>query len=459
MNSVLGLLGLLLAAEPTATSTVSAPEVVVGAPLPVEEDGGVQRVDPPDMGGPVESPPPTRALLWVPQVLLAPVYAVNEYVIRRPVGWLVTTAERERWPTFFIDLFTFGEERKVGLVPTAIFDFGFRPSFGFYFFANDAWIKGHELRLRAAFGGPDWYQLAFTERWRTWTGGQLEYGFSFLDRPDWQFNGLGPDTLNEVRARFGRRIVAGHVAHRQRFLEHAHFEARLTVEENSFDLRRTVFGDPSVADAVALGILDQPSGAEGYFVLKAGGEFNIDTRKELRRNGTGVSARLRSEVAVDLNDPGRRAWMVNGGGFAGHLDVGRNRILSLAGVASHAARFGRVDIPFVELPLSGRALYSLGGFRPGRLVGESLATVTLEWRWEVWALMDGRLFAQVGNVFGTDFEGFGLERTRLSYGLGMASIFDPESSFNVLFAVAHQTFDQGADPEAFRFLIGFQPDL
>ncbi len=445
----------LMAGAPTPVHTSTA--AVERKPLPVGEDGQVKRVEAPDADGrPADE---GAGLLWVPRIVFAPLYAFNEYVIRRPVGWLVTTAEKNRWPTFFIDLFTFDEERQVGLVPTAIFDFGFRPSFGFYFFANDAFVKGHEIRLRGAFGGPDWYQLDYTERWRTWENGEVEYGFRFLKRPDWQFNGLGPDTLDEARVRFGRRIVSGHAAVRQAFLQHFDFELRAGAEENSFALGESVYGDPSLADSVALGILEQPSGAEGYFVLKARGELNLDTRRDLRKNGTGLSARLYSVYAVDLNDASRRAWITNGGGLSGHLDVGRNRILTLGGVAANATRIGDAGVPFVELPESGRAVFSLGGFRPGRLVGESLAAVTLEWRWEVWALVDGRLFAQIGNVFRQDFEGFGPERARLSYGLGLSSVLDPDSNFNVLFAVGHQTFQQGADPEAIRFLVGFQPDL
>jgi hypothetical protein len=35
--------------------------------------------------------------LWIPRVLLAPLYFVHEYVVRRPVGALVKTAERDHW--------------------------------------------------------------------------------------------------------------------------------------------------------------------------------------------------------------------------------------------------------------------------------------------------------------------------------------------------------------------------
>ena len=35
--------------------------------------------------------------LWIPRVVLSPFYAVNEYVMRRPIGAFVTHAEREHW--------------------------------------------------------------------------------------------------------------------------------------------------------------------------------------------------------------------------------------------------------------------------------------------------------------------------------------------------------------------------
>jgi hypothetical protein len=44
-------------------------------------------------------PPPTagEGALWIPRVLLFPPYVVSEYVIRRPLGALVTAAERNNW--------------------------------------------------------------------------------------------------------------------------------------------------------------------------------------------------------------------------------------------------------------------------------------------------------------------------------------------------------------------------
>jgi hypothetical protein len=51
----------------------------------------------------------------VPRVILSPIYFVTEYVIRRPIGWLMSTAERNQWPSIVANFFTFGPEKKAGV--------------------------------------------------------------------------------------------------------------------------------------------------------------------------------------------------------------------------------------------------------------------------------------------------------------------------------------------------------
>src|SRR5882672_4084403 len=36
---------------------------------------------------------PGKVLLWVPRIAFFPFYLVSEYVVRRPLGWLITSAE------------------------------------------------------------------------------------------------------------------------------------------------------------------------------------------------------------------------------------------------------------------------------------------------------------------------------------------------------------------------------
>jgi hypothetical protein len=75
--------------------------------------------DAPDYAGrPAPPPTPGEVLLWVPRVVFFPVYFTSEYLIRRPLGFLVTEAERANIPSVLYDFFAFGPEHKAGvLVP------------------------------------------------------------------------------------------------------------------------------------------------------------------------------------------------------------------------------------------------------------------------------------------------------------------------------------------------------
>src|SRR5262245_25300204 len=75
---------------------------------------------------------PGRKALWLPRVLLSPLYFVSEYVVRRPLGYAITAAERAELPAALYDFFAFGPDHKAGVVPIALLDFGFEPSVGLY---------------------------------------------------------------------------------------------------------------------------------------------------------------------------------------------------------------------------------------------------------------------------------------------------------------------------------------
>jgi len=445
----------------TATGPDGDP-VVVGEPLPRNEDGEYQRARRPDVDR-RDPPKPTvgEALLWVPRAIFFPVYVVTEFVIRRPVGWLLTMAEREQWPALFMDIFTFGPERKVGVFPTAFVDFNFRPSIGVYVFANDAWVDGHDIRLQAGFGGPSWWLAAVSDRWALSEDLRLDLGFRFALRPDNIFHGLGPESLFDDRSRFRTRRTRGSVGLRQNLFGRGELHLETSIEDVHFNLSDTAFkdDDPSLDEAISLGFFEEPDGTDGYFVLRTKADARFDTRRDIRENGTGVTTRAVASYAADLNDRQRREWVIVGGGIGGHLDIGNNRILSLDGYAANTFQTGNDPVPFTELPTSGGSALILGAFLPGRLVGNSLAGAAFEYRYDVWALVDGRAFFSVGNVFGPEFEDFEAERLRMSYGLGFASVGDPDASFNFLVALGHETFEQGAGIDSFRFLVGFQPDI
>jgi hypothetical protein len=456
----------------TATST-TGPDgdvVVIGEPLPVDENGKAQKAEPPSVDPrPPEGTSPGEAILWGPRILLSPIYFIWEYGLRRPSGWLLTTAEREQWALLVIDFFTFGEKRKSGLIPTVFFDFGFRPNGGLFFFANDAFFDGHNMRINGAYGGSNWYRGAYSSEFNLGGGRALTAAFRVERRPDLIFNGLGPNVLNQDRSRFGRTQVNGELGFRQVLFEQLELSTNVLVEENQFQITDTAFQgrDPSLGTALALGLFPQPAGLEGYFVVKAGVDIRYDSRTNTRKNGTGLTVRGYGRYGADLNDRNRREWFNLGGGLGGHLDLGHNRIIGLGGAALHVFQLGDTDVPFTELPTAGNTPLLLGGFQPGRLIGNSLVAAFLEYRYDVWAMVDGRAFVSVGNVFGENFgeslpgaaDGFEVDRLRLSYGVGLASIGDPDQSFNFLIALGHRTFEQGSGIDSVRFLVGIQPDI
>ena len=68
--------------------------VTTGVPIPPPPPGGESpKRAVPDYSGRGEEPTTAGDVaLWIPRVILSPLYFVSEYIIRRPLGWLITTA-------------------------------------------------------------------------------------------------------------------------------------------------------------------------------------------------------------------------------------------------------------------------------------------------------------------------------------------------------------------------------
>src|SRR4051812_30905407 len=54
---------------------------------------------------------------WTARVLLSPLYFLTEFVLRRPLGALVTAAEHGDVPNKLYDFFTFGPTHSSGFYP------------------------------------------------------------------------------------------------------------------------------------------------------------------------------------------------------------------------------------------------------------------------------------------------------------------------------------------------------
>jgi len=407
----------------------------------------------PDYDGRGEEPTTAgEVALWVPRVLLSPLYLVSEFVLRRPLGYLVSAAEESDLPALLVDFFTFGPEQKAGIIPTALFDFGFRPSVGIYGFGDDFIVDDNDLRFYAAYGGESWYALSVTNRINTASDvSSLSLNGSLENRPDFIFHGLGYDSHDRNQSRYGalRRGVSLE-------FESALWRASSVLLRSRFtDVEFSGEGccsEPGIDARVDQGAFEAPPGREGYTVYSNRVEFAFDTREERPAPGTGVRLELEGEHAFDTRDLERR-WVQYGGTLGLYWDPpGHNRTLSLSLTALFADPLGDAPVPFTELiTLGGTRL--MRGFLEGRLVGRSAAVATFEYRWPLWIWLDGSFHFAVGNVFDEHLSGFATRRLRMSTGIGLRAVQARDHSFDVLIGVGSEPFED-LESTKLRFTIG-----
>ena len=405
-----------------------------------------------DRRGP-EPTTPGDVALWVPRVVLFPVYLVSEYVVRKPLGWAISGAERAGVPAALYDFFAFGPNHQAGFFPTAYLDFGFRASVGLYTFWNNAFMPGHDLTLRGAYGGKDWLTATLSERFRfgPQQGSSLTLEAQGLSRPDLTFFGIGPDTRQTDKTRFG----ADRLQFRG-FIEQRPTRATLLRTElllRSVEFRQGGFGgDPTLNDAIAAGALPPPPGyPQGYTLAKSELTVSYDQRR-LSKRRAGVFGGARGAFNSELRTRG--AFLTYGAKVGGFVDLNNHkRVLSLAASARFADPLAGSVIPFPEL-------VTLGGLEPmrayvvGRLVDRSSAVGELTYRWPIWIWLNGTMRGEIGNVFGERLAGFSAGKLRWSGTLGIESTNPAETGFEMLFGVGSETFESGGKVDAFRFVIG-----
>jgi hypothetical protein len=424
---------------------------------PAAGDAPAKR-DMPDFDGRPD-PPATLGdtLLWVPRGVLFPVYLTTEYLVRRPVGWVMTTAEREDWPAVVIDFFTFAD-RRIGIVPTAFFDFGFRPSVGLYLFWNDLFIEGNDIRLTGGYGGDDWRRVTALERLRLGESTELSWSATYWDRPDYQFAGLGFGSRGADVSRFKMSTLEARLGLRYTFWRSSALRWDTLYRQNRFDGDDTAFGghDPSINQAVAAGLYELPPGfTDGYQMLRTGLRLWVDTRRERPSPGSGIRVEGFGRYAWQL-DGAEAEWFEYGGSAAAFFDIAANRVLGVWLRAATIETINDVAVPFTELGELGTEPLLMGGFQRGRLRGTSTLVATLEYRYPVWMWADGTVHISTGNVFSERFANFQSDRLRLSYGIGLRSVGDRDNSLTLLIAVGTFPFAESATIDSVSFQFGTQ---
>lgn len=447
------------------------------APLPAQPplDTGVRRPLPDYDGRGAPPTPAARAALWLPRVVLSPLYAVSEFVVRQPLGYVVTQAEEHGLPTLIVDALTFGPRRNAGIVPTALIDFGFRPSVGVLVFVNDAYVKHNDLRLRAAWGGADWRSFGFWDFFELTGDSAVGVRAGHTVRPDRIFNGLGPSAWGG-NARYSERRSDAALEYRLRLWRSSTLNAVVGLRDSAFDADVACCEDPSVSHEVAQGRFPLPEAMrDGYTLFRSGVDLALDSRarrhlQEPREGsdfvepaGTGVRVAGRfSQAGGAQRDGGSStagtstySFVRYGGTVGAFVDLtGQQRVVGLsigADFAEPLAQEGR--IPFTELvDLGGRR--PLRGFLEGALRDRSAVVGVVEYQWPVWVWLDGKIQYEVGNVFGTQLQGFELGQLRQSFGLGLAANNARDHAFELYAGAGSRPFDEGAQIDSVRILVG-----
>jgi Omp85 superfamily domain len=392
--------------------------------------------------------------IWVPRILLSPVYLVTEYGIRWPLGHAIAAAERAHVPRILYDFFFFGPDHRAGFAPVGFVDFGFRPSVGLYAFWDDAFFQGNDLRFHGTTGGANWFAGVFTDRILFHEKDSLDLTLLGIERPDHAFFGIGPDTLQGNISRYGEDQLEASAAFEFPLWRSSRVETGVGVR--SIDFHRGYFRhDPSIEQEVATGAYPLPDGfAQGYTAQTNHLLLALDSRRPSPADGSGFRVEADADQGTDVRRVGGGSWLRYGASAGGFLDLnGRNRVVSLSVEALFADSLNKRPIPFTErVTLGGSG--PMRGFYPGRLRDRSAAVATLKYRWPIWVWLDGSLQASVGNVFGEHLQQFEVSRFRFSSAIGLESVGSRDGSVELLFGVGTETFDHGAQLDSARILIG-----
>ncbi len=394
--------------------------------------------------------------LFVPRAVFFVPWVVSEYGLRRPLEWLTKKAEKEKWASAIVDLFSFGDEKNIHIFPTFLLDFGLLPSAGLYVSWNKFLHPDSDLRLHAATWGPHW--LTFTAAERIRLNGdrtRLTLRGELTKRQDNQFYGLGPDAPTSSRSRYGKQLAEASLAFEQNEGNGSFVHTSLAFRDVRF-YDGTCCGEPSVPYEAAVSLYPLPPGFDaGYTVVAPRLSFALETRKPRPAPGSGFRAEGFVEPGF-TTDGSRRSWVRYGGDVGVAADLtGTQRVLSLTLSGRFAGPLGPGGgaVPFTELVRFGGDDLMVG-FLPGRLADRSGAALTALYRWPVWAFLDGTLHVATGNVFGPMLDGLEARKMRLSFGMGIKAGTARDHAFELMLAAGTETFEQGGRITSGRLVFG-----
>ena len=377
-------------------------------------------------------------MLWIPRVLLSPLYVANEYVVRRPLGAFVIHAERDRWSDSVAQLFTFGEGGHNLLVPTASFDLGLAPSVGVYYALGEAGAADNRLAVQLATWGLRSIRASAADTYAIDEPDQLQARLELERVRDHLFVGVGPDATRGVKSRYGVERVEGSIGYRRRLTGAGWLAAESGVRRIGFV--DGCCGDPTLDERIARGEVMAPPGYRGDYTAGFGRvAVQLDTRRARPAPGSGVYLRLTGGPSVAPRD---RAWIHYGGVAGGALDLtGHRRTVELQLAVDFVDAMAGA-VPFTEYPTLG---------------GESMPAAQLGYTWPVWLGLDARTRFTLGNAWDSHLAGFSPRELRMSGDVGFTTTDDGDRGLEILVGVGTETFERGAHVTSLRVTVGWRP--
>lgn len=410
----------------------------------------------PNYSGLTEPTSTRDALLWIPRVALSPLYLATEYGVRRPLGFLLSGAERANLPQFLYDLFFFGPEHKVALLPIAFVDFGFYPSAGLYFFWKDLPREGDELRVRAATWGERWLSGSVSQRLRLSADTDFLLHATGARRPDYRYFGVGADSRKQDATRYGASRYELGATVKVALGGLSTFSAGAGYRRVHFHRGHGFDEDPRLDDEIAAGRMTAPAGyAAGYSLLYYRAALTLDSRRPRPASQSGVRVELQGELMSRVAPRADASFVRYGASTAGFWDIAHSgRVLSLSLSTTFVDPLqGGQSVPFTELAALGGD-ERMRGFQPGRLYGRSSVVASVRYRWPISVWLDGSLQIAAGNVFDAHLQDFSIDRLRLSGAIGVESVGAPDSSFEIVLGAGTETFAHGTQISSVRLIAG-----
>lgn len=430
--------------------------VLVLASLLSGEARAEDKRPPQDYGRPKEPVAAGDVLAWPARVVLFPFFLVHEFLVRRPIGWLVVTVEKHKVIETLQDFFTFGPRDEITVYPSALFDFGLLPSVGF----NMKWqhFVAEDNTLRVHFGtwGPTWINAKVSSTYEVSPKARVILGAELVRRRDNPFFGIGPFSRTSDWTRFGAQTLNLAPTFQRDLWRSSSIETTAGVRGTDF-FHGTCCDEPSLDFAIVDGRLPVPNGYRrsylgGYQRISAA----LDSRPARPEPGSGIRVEAHEETMFDLTGhPGdeRRSWIKWGGSVGGALDLtGRQRILGVT-LRTEFADAIQGQVPFTDLSSLGGDNV-MPGFIRNRLIDRSSLTASLQYTWPVWMYLDGVLTASVGNVWGEHLRNFAPLDSRIGAGVGVRSNGDRDSGFELLVGAGTEPIADGLGLTSFRFLLG-----